>query len=71
MNTKPQRPIDRLLNPDEVAERLGIQRQTLANLRCQKRGPAFVRLSAGAVRYRESAIERFIIERTVETAPVA
>ena len=54
---------DRLLKVPEVADRLGITVGTLRNWICWKRIDV-VRLSARAVRIRESVVERLLRDRT-------
>lgn len=56
---------DRLLTPDEAAAMLGVQAQTLAVWRSNKRySLPFVKVGS-YVRYRESDIEDWLDERTV------
>lgn len=38
---------ERLLTPAEMAKVLGVAEQTLANWRCQNRGPRYVKLGSG------------------------
>jgi excisionase family DNA binding protein len=52
---------DQLLTMGEVAERTGIARQTLYQLRCRGEGPPTFRLG-NVVRVRESALEQWISE---------
>jgi hypothetical protein len=47
-----------LLTDAQLAERWQLSRGTLANQRCQGRGPAYLKI-AGRVRYRLSDIEAF------------
>lgn len=56
---------DRLLTPTELAERLGVSVGTLANWRLRGGGPAYIKLSGRAVRYRPAAVEKWIQEREV------
>lgn len=61
-----------LLTPSEVAAEYGIAEQTLANWRWMRRGPDFVKTSpgrGGRVIYRRSAIEKWLNQHTVQTAP--
>lgn len=53
-----------LATPEEIAEHLGVNVQTLRNWAHQKRGPAFVMVE-GARRYRWSDVEAYLEERTV------
>lgn len=57
---------DPLLSPEQVAELLGVKVNTLAIWRCTSRYPtlAYIRVG-GCIRYRLSAIEAFLQERTV------
>lgn len=48
----PSPPIYRLLTPGPAAEVLGIPEGTLAQWRCQRRGPPFIKLEGRLVRYR-------------------
>jgi predicted DNA-binding transcriptional regulator AlpA len=50
----------RLLHEGEVAERLGVATATLRQWRWAGKPPAYVKLSGGAVRYREEDIAAFI-----------
>ncbi|MBZ0252057.1 MAG: helix-turn-helix domain-containing protein, partial [Candidatus Methylomirabilis sp.] len=53
--------LDPLLNEQEAAERLGVAVKTLRRVRWDGSWPLpFVKLANGAVRYRWSAIERFL-----------
>lgn len=58
---------DRLLTPTELAERLGVSVGTLANWRLRGGGPAYIKLSGRAVRYRPRAVEKWISEREVSS----
>lgn len=53
-----------LLDENEVASILGVNRRTLQGWRYQGRGPNYVRMSPRCVRYRRTDIERFIQENT-------
>jgi hypothetical protein len=53
--TTPAAPDDRLLSPEDIADRWQIARQSLANMRSRGRGPAFVKIG-GRVRYRWSDV---------------
>ena len=56
---------DPLLTESQAAEMLGIKPQSLAVWRCHKRYQlAFIRVGR-CIRYRQSACERFLDERTV------
>jgi excisionase family DNA binding protein len=57
--------ISNLLSPNEVAERLGVTRGTLAVWRCKKRYPLrFVKIGS-KIQYRAEDVQRFIERRTV------
>lgn len=61
----------RLLHEAEVAELLGVSRQTLANWRSMRRGVPFVRIggrSGGRIRYKASDVRAFIAARTVNVS---
>lgn len=51
---------DKLLTIDEVCDRLSVSRGALAQLRYEGTGPKFIKLTAKAVRYRESDIEAWL-----------
>lgn len=55
-------PPDRLLSPDDVSELLGIPVKTLANWRCERRGPLPLRIGCH-VRYRASDVDSWLEER--------
>ena len=52
-----------VLRPDETARRLGFSIVTLARWRVQGTGPAFVKLGAQRVGYRESDLEAWLASR--------
>lgn len=56
---------DRLLPEHVVADRLGLSRRTLQQWRREGKGPVWVRVGTRAIRYRESAVQRFIEVREV------
>ena len=47
---------DTLLTAEEVERRFGIPEKTLANWRCQRKGPAYYKLG-GKVKYAEKDID--------------
>ena len=55
----------RKLRPSGVAAEYGVPEQTLANWRCQGRGPDFVRVSSRLIYYDRDALEKFFSDRTV------
>ncbi len=54
---------DPLNTTKEAARQLNVQDATLEAWRCRGGGPEYVRLSARAIRYRQSALDKFIAER--------
>lgn len=46
------------LRPSRVTEEYGVPEQTLANWRCQGRGPSYVRVSARLIYYDRNDLER-------------
>lgn len=56
-----------LLTPRQLATLLGVTVQTLADWRCARRGPRFLRLGGRAVRYRRADVLEFIAADAVET----
>lgn len=61
-----------LLTIEQVMQRLNIKnRQVLANWRCERKGPTWVKVSGelgrngGIIRYPEDALERYLADRTV------
>lgn len=61
---------ERLLTPAEVSARLGVPVATLAQWRCYRRGPAFVKVGKH-VRYERGELDRYLREATVEPLPAA
>lgn len=55
---------DEIMNPRQAAHFLGISVWTLRAWRHSSRGPAFIRYGR-AVRYRRSALERFLRTKTI------
>jgi predicted DNA-binding transcriptional regulator AlpA len=60
---------EQLLTSKETADRLGLAENTLARMRCQGTGPAFVKLGR-AVRYRWRDVELWIAQRTKTSTSV-
>ncbi len=55
---------EKLLTPEEVAELLGVSKQTLSSWRCNSTYPLeFCRIGR-LIRYRQEAVEKFIRENT-------
>lgn len=55
-------------SPAELAAELGLSVQTLAHWRTLGRGPEFVKVG-GRVRYRGSAVKRYLDARTFDRTP--
>ena len=56
-----------LLKAEDVARVTGLSPETLAQWRSQKRGIPFIRISRNCVRYRQSDLDSWLVERTVLT----
>lgn len=56
-----------LASTKQVSRRYGIPERTLEHMRYMGNGPPYVRLGPRCVRYRLSAVDRWLNERTVET----
>lgn len=52
----------RLLHPIDLSELLGVPVATLANWRCSRKGPPFVKVGRH-VRYRPADVDRWIADR--------
>jgi predicted site-specific integrase-resolvase len=52
-----------LLKPDAVAAQLGVSVGTLANWRVSGKGPRFVKLQSGGIRYDQADVEAEIAAR--------
>jgi predicted DNA-binding transcriptional regulator AlpA len=59
-----------LLKPEDVARVTGLSPETLAQWRSQKRGVPFIKISRNCVRYRQSDLDSWLVERTVLTSQV-
>jgi predicted DNA-binding transcriptional regulator AlpA len=53
---------DRLMRPEEVAERLGVAKATLYSWRLRRQGPPSVKIE-GALRYSETALGSWVEDR--------
>ncbi|WP_330330329.1 helix-turn-helix domain-containing protein [Streptomyces sp. NBC_00536] len=65
---------DELLSPRQVESEYGFSVQTLANWRWTEQGPDYIKTSpgrGGRIRYKRSAIERWLDERTVSGGAAA
>jgi len=61
-------PDDPMYKPEEAAVYVGgIQPQTMAVWRSKRKGPAFTRVG-GCIRYRKSALDRWLDSQTVDPA---
>ena len=56
--------MEQLIDQTEAAKVLGVEPRTLEGWRYHGIGPAFIRLSERAVRYKLSALERWLSEQT-------
>jgi hypothetical protein len=62
---------DGLLSPQQVESEYEIAQQTLANWRWKRIGPEYVKTApgkGGRVKYRRTAIEKWLDNHTVQTA---
>lgn len=60
---------DEFLSPEQVRAEYGFSKQTLANWRWAERGPSYIKTSpgkGGRIKYRRSALEAWLEERTVQ-----
>ena len=57
------------LNTDQVAELLGLRPSTLADWRWQRKGPPWIQVSRGCVRYDQAALEDWLVSRTIHEIP--
>lgn len=65
---------DELLSPAQVSTTYGFSQQTLANWRWTEQGPDYIKTSpgkGGRIRYKRSAVERWLEERTVRAGGAA
>jgi predicted DNA-binding transcriptional regulator AlpA len=56
-----------LLKVEDVAKITGLSVETLAQWRSQKRGLPYIKISRNCVRYRQSDLDSWLVERTVLT----
>lgn len=59
--------MDRLLTAEDVAAVTGLSVETLAQWRSQRRGIPFIKISRNCVRYRQTDLDSWLVERTVLT----
>ncbi|MFE3659102.1 helix-turn-helix transcriptional regulator [Streptomyces sp. NPDC059165] len=65
---------DELLSPKQVRAQYGFSEQALANWRWMGCGPAYIKQTpgrSGRIKYKRSAIERWLDERTVSGGAAA
>ena len=53
-----------LLSTEQVAERLGLSKNTLIDWRWKRTGPPWTKIGSKCVRYIESAVESWIDQQT-------
>lgn len=53
------------ITPQEAAQRMGLSEFTLARMRRETRGPAFIRISTHRVMYLEDSVQAWVDSRTV------
>jgi len=66
--------VDELLSPKQVHTAYGFSAQTLANWRWMGMGPDYIKTTpgkAGRVKYRRSAVEKWLDAQTVQTGGAA
>jgi len=51
----------------QVSERYNLNKGTLANMRCRKEGPPYIKMGKRKVLYRISDIEKYLTEGRVQT----
>lgn len=56
---------DRVLSEVEAARFLTLSRQTLANMRCRRTGPRYIRLLPGRIGYLLSDLKQYVEERRI------
>ena len=60
-----------LLTPEQAAEFLSLSPATLADWRWQRKGPPWIPISRGCVRYSKEALEEWLRLRTINEIPQA
>lgn len=69
INEMTQAASSKLYAPPELAARLGVTVNNLAQMRFRGTGPRYVKVGAKTIRYRESDVEEWLESRTrIETA---
>jgi len=64
MSQQASKPLETLYYPKEAAEFLKVDEGTLSKWRSTGMGPRYIKVSARAIRYEESELQRFKAERT-------
>lgn len=54
-----------LMTPQEVEQLLGYGPRAMANMRANHRGPVFIRLPNGHVRYRRSDVDHWLLSNGI------
>lgn len=57
--------MDQLITAEEAAKKLCVAPQTMHNWRCQRRGPAYLKLGR-SIRYKIEDLEIFIAQRRID-----
>jgi hypothetical protein len=52
-----------LITTEQAATMIGAKPSTLRNWRCAKTGPPFIRITRRLVKYDESDIQKYVVER--------
>ncbi|MFT4044695.1 MAG: helix-turn-helix domain-containing protein [Gordonia sp. (in: high G+C Gram-positive bacteria)] len=60
---------DPVWTPEDAGKYLSVSPETLRYWRYEGRGPEFCRMGGRLIRYRKSALDRFVEESVVEQAP--
>ena len=55
-----------LLTPEVAAAYIGLQPCTLADWRWQRKGPPWIKISRGCVRYSKEALDTWLDRHTIE-----
>ena len=55
------------ITPKQVSERYNLNKGTLANMRCRKEGPPYIKVGKRKVLYRIEDIERYLNEGKINT----
>jgi hypothetical protein len=62
---QPQGAQDRLMTEADLADRWKVPKKTLRNWRCLKKGPPWIQIGAGHIRYRPADIEAYETSKVV------